>query len=90
MENKIEFIDEDHIPLNYIPGLRYHLSWARNRGMSWVLVRVVNNIAYMKTPHTNKQLTTKLDTLRHTNQRVYDKARYRLGLLTNPDKIKLI
>lgn len=47
-------------------GSLYHLSWARKRGMVWRLVSIDGEYAVLKTPVTNKEIRSKLDTLRHT------------------------
>jgi hypothetical protein len=51
-------------------GQRYHLSWAKKRGMVWVLKEIDGETCLMETLKTKKQLTTHISTLRLTNKSI--------------------
>ena len=58
------------IPTEYVKGRKYHLAWAKNRGMVWKLVDYSReeDSATMVTPRTKKTLKTKLSDLRNINK----------------------
>lgn len=65
------------LPEVFVIGRPYHLSWARNRGMSWILKSFDQDkdIAHLVTPHTRKPLQTKLSALRDVNKTIAEKEK---------------
>lgn len=53
----------------YIIGRKYHTTWARERGMVWVLISFdrTKNQAVLETPKTKKRFTTQLNSLQDIN-----------------------
>jgi hypothetical protein len=51
-------------------GRSYHLSWAKKRGMVWILTSVNQTTGQitLKTPKTGKLLKSKIDDLRNVNE----------------------
>ncbi len=62
-EDKSYLVDKPKI------GEKYHLSWAKEKGMVWILIGIVQNKkCTMMTPKTKKTLVTDISTLRHINR----------------------
>lgn len=72
--NGYDVREEDYLVQNPVINEVYHLSWAKNRGMVWVLTYIKEPYAYMRTPKTWKSLRTKLSDLREVNRNVIKKA----------------
>lgn len=70
----MQSVDND-IPNEFVIGRPYHLSWAKNRGMCWILKAFdqERDEAHMKTPRTGKSLKTKLSSLRDVNKTIQNK-----------------
>jgi hypothetical protein len=61
--------DDPYIPVaTPVIGQKYHLSWAKDPAMVWVLLEIRGVNAYMETPKTKKKLTTQRAALRHTRE----------------------
>lgn len=73
-----DIITEDHIPKEFVIGRKYHLSWATNRAMVWVLKGYDSTYASLETPKTKKVLLTKLRDLREINTFVIQNAKKRI------------
>ena len=56
------------MPEAFIIGRKYHCSWAKSRGMVWILISIENNIATLETPRTHKRITTDISYLRDINK----------------------
>lgn len=67
-ESMIEIVSD--IPKEFVIGRKYHCSWAKNRGMVWVLMGFdkEKDEAILMTPRTRKELKTKLSSLRNINK----------------------
>ena len=74
---QIGILPEDELVKTPILGRKYHLSWASNRGMVWVLHQVMNDKVILKTPRTHKQLIANTKDLREINKHIIYNARAR-------------
>lgn len=52
-----------------IIGLSYHISFARNKGMVWILEKIKGQKAWLRTPKTKKPISCHVCCLRETNKR---------------------
>lgn len=75
----IQILPQDELVIYPEIGKRYHLSWASNRGMVWVLDYINGNTVRMITPKTKKILETKTKYLRETNKHILANARKRIN-----------
>lgn len=59
-------------PTEYVIGRPYHLEWAKNRGMCWILkgFNINTGKAILETPRTRKKLLTNLKDLRDVNNTI--------------------
>ena len=62
--------DEIAKPTEYVIGRKYHVSWAKSRGMVWILKAIDKDKkqAMLQTPKTKKIVYTQLDSLRDINR----------------------
>lgn len=60
----------EHYPTQLTIGNKYHISWARERGMVWKLITYnqATDIAMLQTPKTKKYITAKGKDLRLLNK----------------------
>lgn len=75
-----DILPEDHIPKEYVIGRKYHIVWAKQRGMVWILKGCGSDYASLETPKTRKPLLVKLKDLREINSFVVKNARKRLNI----------
>jgi hypothetical protein len=71
-------LPEDHIPKTLVFGEKYHLSWASNYAMVWVLKSWNSTHAFLETPRTKKPLSAKIADLREINSNVLKNQTKRL------------
>ena len=76
-------LPEDEIVTQPQVSVKYHLSWASNRGMVWVLKRIEGNIAILETPKTKRKLSAKINDLRHINKNIIAIAKKRIKTKQN-------
>lgn len=82
----IPALPEDRIPKKLVVGEKYHISWASDHKMVWVLKSWNSVYAFMETPKTKKSLSTKISDLREINKNV---RKNQLKRLENYKKNKL-
>lgn len=65
------------LPEEFVLGRPYHCSWAKNRGMVWILVEFNEelNVCTLRTPKTKKEIYAKLSDLRDVNKTIQEIAR---------------
>lgn len=81
--HEVEILPVDYIPKEFVVGRKYHLSWATNRGMVWILKGNDSEYASLETPKTKKVLLAKLADLRELNRFALLNAKNRVrSLLT--------
>lgn len=73
-EKELDIRPEDYLVTDPVIDRKYHISWAKSNSMVWVLKGVVGNIAYLKTPKTNKPIRCKISELREINRFAQYKA----------------
>jgi hypothetical protein len=76
---RFKVLPQDEIVTNPVIDTKYHLSWASNREMVWVLRRIECGTAFLETPRTKKKLEAKVNDLRHINKNIIFKARKRIN-----------
>ena len=74
----IVILPEDTIPKQLVIGNKYHLSWASNKAMVWVLKSYNSTHAFLETPRTKKQLSSKITDLRELNKQALQNAQKRI------------
>ena len=75
---ELNALPEDEIVIYPEINKRYHLSWASNRGMVWVLIAIQGDRGVMVTPKTKKMLNVRINDLRHTNRNIIEKKKRRI------------
>lgn len=60
---------QDFVPKAFVIGRKYHCSWAKSRGMVWILkdYSIMYDRATLVTPRTMKVIHTQLSALRDIN-----------------------
>lgn len=66
----LPIIEEDEIVKEPLVLNKYHLSWASNRGMVWVLLLIMGDQCIVQTPKTKRKLTVKIKDLREINKNI--------------------
>ena len=69
-------LPEDHIPKQLRIGEKYHVSWARDRAMVWILESIGEFNCILRTKR-GKILTVKTKDLREINRNVIHNAKVR-------------
>lgn len=75
---EIKILPEDHTPKKLIVGDKYHVSWANNNAMVWILKGYDEIYAFLQTPKSKKDLTVKITDLRDLNKKVRQNAKLRI------------
>ena len=76
-------IEEDTLVKNPTVGVKYHLYWASNRGMVWILHNIQGDRVHLKTPKTGKSLYAWTKDLREINKNILVNARKRVESYKN-------
>jgi len=74
----IKILPEDTIPKKLVIGNKYHLSWASNKAMVWILKSYNSTHAFLETPRTKKKLSSKITDLRELNKQSLTNANLRI------------
>lgn len=74
----IVILPEDTILKQLVIGSKYHLSWASSKSMVWVLKNYNSTHAFLETPRTKKQLSSKITDLRELNKQALQNANKRI------------
>lgn len=81
----IEIILQDHFPKEFLVGRKYHVAWAKKRGMVWRLKEIQGDMALLITPKSRKEIRVKKSDLRELNDMVFENAKQRAKVnVTNP------